>query len=919
MNEGTNLAKAYVQIVPSMQGAKGALSGMLGDATDGPSKEAGATAGSNIAGMIKKVVAAAGIGMAIKKVVSSALSEGAALQQSIGGIETLFGAGGAKSVEEYAAAVGKSVDEVSGEFEALKASEEKMLAYADNAWQTAGISANDYMETSTSFAASLLASLDGDTNAAAEAANKAVIAMADNANKMGTDMASIQNAYQGFAKGNYTMLDNLKLGYGGTKEEMERLLKDAQKLSGVKYDIDNLADVYNAVSVMQDKLGITGTTAKEAASTFSGSMASMKASAQNVLGKLALGEDVTTSVEALGQSVSTFLMGNLLPMISNIFSAIPQVAKTALSLIGPILSELLASLPDVISMVLSLAPELISTAGTLISMLLASLGTMLPQVVSEIIAILPQVVQALSEAAPLLLTAAVELLTALVDAVPVITEQLIGILPTLIDTISDLLIRSIPILLQGAEQLLGAILIAVPKLIPPLMAAIPQIINALINGFFSYENAMLDAFISLLHAVIDALPTIIQLLTVELPKLINFIIVILIRCLPQLYDAAVTLFTALLSALPEVGAALADALPGLLEDAWNGLVGSVTDLCDQVWDAVEEVFGPAAQWVWDTIVAPVVEFFRGVYESVSGFFTDLWNSVVDVFNTVIGPWIEIAKRLFAKFKTDIVDPILEWFGNLWNGIKEIFAGLSEWFDGIVAPIREVFSSVWTTISEKASEAWEGIKSVFQPIADWFSNIFSSAWQKVKDVFSTGGKVFDGIKEGIVSVFKTVVNAIIRGINKVISVPFNAINSVLSTLRDLTIVGIKPFQWIGTLTVPQIPELAQGGILRAGQVGLLEGTGAEAVVPLDQNERWVSAIARELQAESFGAERTGARIKNDDGAWDDRAEELLEKIVMLLAEFLGEYNSRGDGGAKFDLIAYIDQRLGRMEAMKARGI
>jgi len=394
MNEGTNLAKAYVQIVPSAQGIKSALGEMLGNEIGEPSKKAGSKAGSNIVGMIKKAVAAAGIGVAIKKVVSEALSEGADLQQSIGGIETLFGAGGANSVQEYARSVGKSVTEVQETYDSLKASEEKMLAFADNAWKTAGLSANDYMETSTSFAASLLSSLDGDTNAAAEAANKAVIAMADNANKMGTDMQSIQNAYQGFAKQNYTMLDNLKLGYGGTKTEMERLLADAEKLSGVHYDIDNLADVYNAVSVIQDKLGITGTTAKEAASTFSGSMASMKAAAQNVLGKLALGEDIMPALEALGESIKTFLLNNLLPMLGNIFNGAPQIAQAAGTIILELLNGIIANSESLIDGAIFLLDSVISglnengdQIGTAAVMLVEKLSLGLLQMAPEILSI----------------------------------------------------------------------------------------------------------------------------------------------------------------------------------------------------------------------------------------------------------------------------------------------------------------------------------------------------------------------------------------------------------------------------------------------------------------------------------------------------------------------------------------------------
>ncbi|TGD24342.1 hypothetical protein EGT49_03540 [Companilactobacillus suantsaicola] len=290
----TELGKAYVQIVPSAKG----ISGAIGDELDPEATAAGESAGSKMSLGIKATLmaGAAAIGAAATKAIGASISEGAKLQQSLGGVETLF-----------------------------KKSAGKVKKYADVAYKTAGMSANDYMENVTSFSASLLQSLGGNTGKAAKVANMAMIDMSDNANKFGSNMGDIQNAYQGFAKQNYTMLDNLKLGYGGTKTEMQRLLKDATKLTGVKYDINNLSDVYKAVHAIQENLDITGTTAKEAASTFSGSFDSMKAAAQNLLGKLALGQDIQPSLEALGETTYNFFVNNFLPMIGNILKGIPTL------------------------------------------------------------------------------------------------------------------------------------------------------------------------------------------------------------------------------------------------------------------------------------------------------------------------------------------------------------------------------------------------------------------------------------------------------------------------------------------------------------------------------------------------------------------------------------------------------------------
>ncbi len=292
MAEGTQIAKAYVQIIPSATGIQSKLTQEMG----GNGQEAGRSFGSSLVSMVKKAIAAAGFGTALK----AAISEGADLQQSLGGVETLF-----------------------------KDSADAVKAAATDAYKTAGMSANDYMTMVTGFSASLIQSLGGDTQRAADIADMAMVDMSDNANKMGTDMESIQNAYQGFAKQNYTMLDNLKIGYGGTQAEMKRLLKDAQKITGVKYDINNLADVYSAIHVIQTELGITGTTAKEASETISGSAQSMKAAWSNLLGNLALGEDITPALTALEDTVFTFLR-NLLPAAGSILAGLPQIISGAL-------------------------------------------------------------------------------------------------------------------------------------------------------------------------------------------------------------------------------------------------------------------------------------------------------------------------------------------------------------------------------------------------------------------------------------------------------------------------------------------------------------------------------------------------------------------------------------------------------------
>ena len=329
-----DIGKAYIQIVPSSQGIQGSITKVL----NGEASAAGASAGQNItSGLMPSLTnlggmgggalattlvgafAAFGVASKIKDIIAEGLNAGGALQQSLGGVEAIFG---------------ESAD--------------KVKKYAENAWQSVGISGNEYMENVTSFSAALISSLGGDTNKAADIANQALIDMGDNANRFGTDMASIQAAYQGFAKGQYTLLDNLKLGYGGTKTEMQRLLADAEKFSGVHYDLENLGDVYEAIHVIQEELNVAGTTANEAATTLQGSAAAMSAAWTDLLGNMALGENIGPSLENLAVSVSAWLFDNFIPMVINILSSLPQMIFGLVTTFG---SELLTRLPELFTQV----------------------------------------------------------------------------------------------------------------------------------------------------------------------------------------------------------------------------------------------------------------------------------------------------------------------------------------------------------------------------------------------------------------------------------------------------------------------------------------------------------------------------------------------------------------------------------------
>lgn len=313
---------------------------------DGVSQHAGGLKGkfenmggsaTKLFGKIKGALVAAGITKAIGDIAKASISAYADYEQMVGGVETLFGTNG-KSLEEYAADAGKTVDQISDKYNSLVNAQSIVFDNAKKAYKTAGVSATQYMDTATSFAASLISGLKGDTETAAKLVDLAILDMSDNANKMGTDMASIQNAYQGFAKQNYTMLDNLKLGYGGTQSEMKRLLRDAQKLSGQKYNIKNLNDIIEAIHVIQDEMEITGTTQKEASETISGSWNATKAAWDNLLTGLSDGNaDIDSLVKGLGESAWNTAKnvakatGNLLVNTGKVFQSVFSLAGDAIS------------------------------------------------------------------------------------------------------------------------------------------------------------------------------------------------------------------------------------------------------------------------------------------------------------------------------------------------------------------------------------------------------------------------------------------------------------------------------------------------------------------------------------------------------------------------------------------------------------
>lgn len=454
MPNNNTVARAYVQIVPSAEGIKGSITSALG----GEASSAGSQLGGMLSTGIKGAVVAGVAGLGA--IIGGALTDGGALQQSLGGVETLF-----------------------------KDSASQVIAAANEAYRTAGVSANSYMEQVTSFSATLLQGLGGDTAAAASYADKAIVQMSDNANKMGTSMESIQYAYQGFAKDNYTMLDNLKLGYGGTQAEMARLINDSGVLGdSIKVTAETVKDVpfssiIDAIQVIQDNLGITGTTAKEAATTLTGSFASVKAALSNVLGNLALGQDLGPSLNALSSTLTTFLTGNLIPAITNILTALPGALVTFISTLGP---QLAAGLSTIV-------PQMMTTGAQMLQSLSAGLVQGIPNFLAQALPMILQFTTSLRANFSNIVDAGIDLLLNLVQGIANGLPTLIEYVPTIISNIAGLINDNAPKILQAGIQIIITLVQGLINAIPTIIANIPQIIGAIADTITAFNWLNLGA------------------------------------------------------------------------------------------------------------------------------------------------------------------------------------------------------------------------------------------------------------------------------------------------------------------------------------------------------------------------------------------------------------------------------------------
>lgn len=608
-----------------------------------------------------KGVAAAGA--AIGTITKFAVSSYSEYEQLAGGVETLFGAQG-MSLKKYAKSIGETVGQAKGKYDQLIQAQTEVMNNAKVAYKTAGMSANDYMNTITSFAAALKQSTANETEAA-KVANMAVIDMADNANKMGTNMEDIQNAYQGFSKQNYTMLDNLKLGYGGTKSEMERLLQDAEKLTGIHYDINNLSDVYKAINAIQGKLGITGTTGEEAMKTIDGAMKMTKASWDNLLTGLA------DPKQAVGPLISEFttslgtLAKNVTPKIKEVFNALPNA--------------LIQITPQLMNTIIDLAPSLILAAINLVAGLIGALPGILEPIFSELTDIFNKIPQFLKGNAnivdgflksidsgkPSIAAKGIEMITSLINAIvnslPIIIQigakiidslgsSISSNMPSFLSRFLDILIQlsqmiltNLPILVGVGMKLIFSLVQGLMSSLPTLISKVPTIIANLANAFSNSMQTIFVWGIKIIAEIIKGLVMAIPSLIANIPKIIYAIFAVWNAI--NWWNLGKGLISGIAKGISGMGGSLVNTAKNL----FNSLKNNVSNIFNNIKKVIESpIFGAKTK-----VLAIIGELQNGVrvgFNFIKSHASSVWNGIKSAIMSPMSAAANFVKAIISKIK-----------------------------------------------------------------------------------------------------------------------------------------------------------------------------------------------------------------------------------------------------------------------------
>lgn len=620
-----------------------------------------------------KGVAAAGA--AIGTITKFAVSSYSEYEQLVGGVETLFGAQG-MSLKKYAKSIGETVGQAKGKYDQLIQAQTDVMNNAKVAYKTAGMSANDYMNTITSFAAALKQSTANETEAA-KVANMAVIDMADNANKMGTNMEDIQNAYQGFSKQNYTMLDNLKLGYGGTKSEMERLLQDAEKLTGIHYDINNLSDVYKAINAIQGKLGITGTTGEEAMKTIDGAMKMTKASWDNLLTGLA------DPKQAVGPLISEFtnslgiLAKNVTPKIKEVFNALPDA--------------LIQITPQLMNTIIDLAPSLILAAINLVAGLIGALPGILEPIFSELTDIFNKIPQFLKGNANIV----DGFLKSIDSGKPSIAAKGIEMITALINAI----INSLPIIIQIGAKIIDSLGSSISSNMPSFLSRFLDILIQLSQMILTNLPILVGVGMKLIFSLVQGLMS-------SLPTLISKVPTIIANLADAFSNSAQTIFVWGIKIIAEIIKGLVMAIPSLIAN-----IPKIIYAIFAVWNAIN----------WWNLGKGLIS---GIAKGISGMGGSLVNTAKNLFNSLKSH----VSNIFNNIKNVIQSPIFSAKTKVLAIIGELQNGVRVGFNFIKSHASSVWNGIKSAIMSPMSAAANFVKAIISKIKGFFN--FKISWPHI---------------------------------------------------------------------------------------------------------------------------------------------------------------------------------------------
>ena len=688
------------------------------------------------------------LGDGIVDIGKSAISAYGDFEQLKGGIETLFGTGGAATVEEYADSVGKSVSEVQDEFNMLMEAQTLAMDNAGRAYETAGLSANEYMETVTSFAASLKSSTENEVEAA-KAANQAVIDMADNANKMGTNMESIQNAYQGFSKQNYTMLDNLKLGYGGTKEEMQRLLEDAQKLSGQKYDISNLSDVYSAIHVIQDELGITGTTAEEASTTIQGSINAVKASWENLVTGMADGDaDFDTLISNFVESVST-AADNLIPRIEVAIGGIEN-------LIDEMMPVVMDKIPEIINSVL---PKLLQAGVNLVNTLVEGIGQNSGELIQGASQIISQLTDAFITLLPELITLGIQVITQIMLGMAEGAPELIPTITDTVVTIVGALSENLPMLIDAGVQLIEALAQGIVDNLPQLMETASEIATTILDGIGDLCPA-LTPVTDAIQLLIDNFDTVTAVLV---PLTAAFAAWKAVLAVSSLIDGVKNALN---------GMTIAQYAAKTAQDLLNTsmLANPITWIVMAIAALVAAII-----YLWNTNEG-FRNFWIGVWNAISSFFINVWNNIVQFCTQTIpemisniGTWFSELPGKIAYWLAYALTKVVLWAIDMPAKAKQACSNF-------LKNAKEFFQKLPGTI-------WDHLLKAIQKIQDWKKDIGEKAKEAGKDFFDSIVDALKDLPDKLTEIAKNAVDGAINGIKNKATEVTNAVKNLFKNAAD----------------------------------------------------------------------------------------------------------------------------------------